>query len=112
MARSIIPIGFMPEHDGNRLYPLVICSSMGTSTVYVPADKIPAPAQKNHSSNNAYTPCSFSAAFAYGALPQIAVFIPALQNAEYASSFKEAAYINAAAKAYFSQGPPQILLQS
>ena len=64
VLRGVVPPGFMPKHasdaSGHGLYAMVICTSMGTKTVYVPADKAPQmPAPAPHAPGSASGACHF-----------------------------------------------------
>ncbi|MDE1151178.1 MAG: hypothetical protein PW788_01465 [Micavibrio sp.] len=118
VVRSFIPLGFMPgktaANDG-QLFPMVICSAGGTSTVYLTADKIPAaPAQAPHdeTAQHDHTPCVFSASFhlAVGALPAAALPLPVtLAAAKAISADVTQLPTFEASAAYFAQGPPVFL---
>jgi len=120
MVRSFIPLGFMPgktaAHDG-QLFPMVICSAGGSSTVYLTADKIPtAPQQQSPHDETAqhdHAPCVFSSTFnlAVGTLPAALPLPVTLAAAERISADAVTAPEASAPAAYFAQGPP-VLLQA
>jgi len=124
LVRAMIPSGFMPDlHNRTGLFPLVICSGLtGTTTVYLPADKIAglaAPSGKtglgegHHRDNGCHAPCAFSAAFACGLVehgPEI------IEIGGQKSSDPHPAPVwtvaDAFSNAYFSQGPPSFFLHT
>jgi hypothetical protein len=111
LFRSIIPAGFMPGQSAHSLVPLVICSSTGSSTIYVSPDKIPAvPHHEKAMDNNA---CPFAPVFATGLLSFAPVIIYALIDGT-AVALHRAEFLPSGAvfKPWFSQAPPKVLLQS
>ena len=109
VVRGMIPAGFMPGHNANKLFPIVICSGAGAVTINVTADKLPYdphPQQPHGHDNN--MSCSYAQSFAQGVLadqPELPVHVvsqPVLTHQEIALS------LQTAVKNYFSHGPPSI----
>ena len=106
VVRSLIPIGFMPGHSANHLYPLVICSGSGPVTINVPADKLPytpQPAQQHGHD----MPCPYAQAFAQGTLVDHPALLPVVAVSESVVADPETPFsLKAVSKGYFSNGPP------
>jgi hypothetical protein len=107
LFRSIIPAGFMPGQSARSLVPLVICTGMGSATIYVSPDKIPAvPHPGKGMDNNA---CPFTSVFATGLLTLAPIIIRAIADGT-AILLHPAEFLPSGAifKSYFSQAPPTL----
>ena len=106
LVKSLIPLGFMPALSGadGKVFPLVICTSAGPSTVYLPADKLPGDVQ--HKADKA-GPCPFASLTKGVAVPPVfalaCIFSCAFSPAFHVSSAVPA---SAVFKNYVSQAPP------
>lgn len=115
LARGMIPAGFMPDVKTSGLFPLVVCSGIGsTTTVYVTADKIPdlPDDPQRHDDAPRHAPCVFASGFADGVpppAPVLALFIP-ITSRELPTQGVILGGINF--KPYLSQGPPALLLHT
>lgn len=112
LLRGLIPAGMMPgaAKADNRLFPLVICTSYGTSTVMVGADKIPdAPPLPDHSTHEEagqMAPCAFAASFGLGAPSFTAFFLTPIYDVIAAVFPADVLPPGAIYKSYRSQAPP------
>lgn len=79
VIKSLIPQGFMPVINADvagKLFPLTICTSYGTDTVYVTADKLhEEPSTEQQAPHAASKPCDFTLLSAAITLPPIADII-------------------------------------
>lgn len=112
LLRGLVPAGMMPgatQSDG-RLFPLVICTSYGTSTVMVGADKIPdappLPDHGTHEDAGQMAPCAFAAGFGLGAPAFTAFFLTNIYGAIAAVFPADILPPGAIYKSYRAQGPP------
>lgn len=109
LLRSLIPAGFMPQQEGSGWRAMVICTGAGSSSIYVPANKIPAPAHKPAAEHKAEG-CAFSASFLWSDVPSLE-FSPAQALAQSALWPATADVLAGhAVKSYLSQGPPVSLI--
>lgn len=111
LVRALIPVGFMPGTSAGTLFPLVICSgSSGTSTVYVPAAKLPGqPEAPQKHSDGANAPCAFSASLAFGVISHpVPVAAAGMISRADAFPLTEEGAADSVPKPFFSQGPPVI----
>jgi hypothetical protein len=107
LARSLIPVGFMPGqgHGAGNTYPLVICSGAGPVTIHVPADKLPQSPQSPHSHDN--MPCPYAQAFSQGTTVDHPGLPQPLLASESVPAYPEASLsLKTVVKNYFSHGPP------
>jgi len=113
VMRSLIPLGFMPGKASAEggLFPVVICSGASSSTVYLPADKVPGehPAHPNAS----HAPCVFAFNTLFGgAIDTLTVLPLALSLLRHLPRLYDALIPAASPAGYFPQGPPAFLSQN
>lgn len=112
LVRGLIPVGMMPDaaKADNRLFPLVICTSYGTSTVMVGADKVPdappLPDHGTHEESAQTAPCVFAAAFGLGTPSFAAVFLTGVYSGLAAILPSGIVPPGAIYKSYRAQAPP------
>lgn len=115
LARGVIPAGFMPDVKTSGLFPLVVCSSIGSTTVYVTADKIPdLPDDDPQRDDDAprHAPCVFASGFAEGVPPLAPVLVLVVPTASRELPKQGVIVGGINSKPYLSQGPPAFLLHA
>ena len=109
IARSLVPVGFMPDFTSGKdgAFRIVICTGYGTQTVDLDANghKLPAKPGASH-----HQPCAFSASSAVADLPLVAMPV---EDREFASVLAHAVIFDVlpparAGPAVGSRAPPQI----
>ena len=113
VARSLIPLGFMPGKAAasNGLFPIVICSGTGSSTIYLPADKIPGQHPAHPAASHA--PCVFAANAMFDGPAGIAALVPVILAPLLQLPRLYDAFVSSnSTAAYFPQGPPASLSQN
>jgi hypothetical protein len=109
LARSLVPVGYMPAFGADGKVQIVICTGHGPATVSVDASKTPMGTQHGGSGHSAdpHDICPFapvlSHALAHVDMPALPVFVyredkPVLQAVP--------ALVAITPKPWFSQGPP------